>query len=103
MRTCRDIVALVMAVTPVYWGGDLESVPQLGLLFNNDCSFLAHHVGAVHMRWRLHLVERGRDVASPAAADDDEEFGGGLVDLVAALQKLGQKYFAFTVVRILSC
>jgi hypothetical protein len=43
-RAARDVLLLYRAIVPVQRQHQLESVPQLAMVFHNDCLFIAHHM-----------------------------------------------------------
>jgi hypothetical protein len=83
LATIRDVVTLVMAVTPVFRAVELGSVLHLAALFWNDCLYLAHHLARLHTFLKLYDAKHM-----------------GWIDLVAPLKALGGKYFVLQIATI---
>ncbi len=61
-------------------GANLVNIPQLGLLFHNDCMYLAHHLMTLAHRYKPKLPDPLNKKAS-------------FVDLAQDLRKLGLDYY----------
>ncbi|TPX72350.1 hypothetical protein SpCBS45565_g00434 [Spizellomyces sp. 'palustris'] len=74
----RDMFDLFRAMVPVYDGSKLDTIPQLSMVFYNDCMYLAHECMTLGWRYR-------------------EMLGGGseitFIDMVAPFRSLGDKYY----------
>jgi hypothetical protein len=84
--TARDIFEMYRAVVPVHHGDKLENVPTLGMLFHNDCMYMAHVLLTLGHTQRAKLPEDVRPLVS-------------FVDMVIPLRKLAEHYYFIQMVR----
>lgn len=68
-------------------GANLVNIPQLGLLFHNDCMYLAHHLLILAHRYKPKLPDPLNKKAS-------------FVDLAQDLRKLGLDYYYIQMVQM---
>jgi hypothetical protein len=88
VQTARDVFELYRAVVPVHHGGKFENVPMLGMLFHNDCMFIAHNLLTLGHSQKFRLPEGVREKVS-------------FVDMVVPFRQLAEKYFFIQVVRFM--
>lgn len=76
----RDIFDLFRALMPVCHGADLATVPQVAVVFHNDCFYIAHHL--------LSMGHQFRD-----SLPDDMVKASTFIDMVPAFRELGERHF----------
>ena len=54
-QCARDCLDLFIAIIPVRFGSVIETVPRMGAVFYNDCSYLAHNCTLLSFRYRREL------------------------------------------------
>ncbi|KAI9095828.1 Centromere/kinetochore Zw10-domain-containing protein [Phlyctochytrium arcticum] len=59
LMAVRDIFDLYRAIHPYFNAAKLESVPQLAMVFHNDCMYFAHELSAMGWRYSALLGLRG--------------------------------------------
>eukprot|EP00911_Craspedida_sp_UC1_P001656 UC1_evm1s1254 len=75
----RDVFDLFRALTPVCHKEGLATVPQMAMVFHNDCFYLAHHALSLGHQFRDSLPD---DIAKAAT----------FIDMVPALRQLGEEH-----------
>jgi hypothetical protein len=55
-RAARDALQLYRAIVPVQRQHQLESVPQLAMVFHNDCLYIAHHMRMLGLQVRVEMA-----------------------------------------------
>ncbi|GAQ88119.1 centromere/kinetochore protein zw10 [Klebsormidium nitens] len=65
-RTARDVLQLYRAIVPVQRQHQLESVPQLAMVFHNDCLYIAHHALMLGIQYKNALPPSLRDLSTLA-------------------------------------
>lgn len=88
----RDSVHLYQAISPVYRGGELESILHLSFMFYNDCTFISKHLTALHAHMKMEELRSAPSHPSTQSADSAAA-PLMLVDLAAPMSDLGSKYF----------
>eukprot|EP01135_Chromosphaera_perkinsii_P010997 Nk52_evm31s2309 gene=Nk52_evmTU31s2309 len=76
-HTCRDIFTMFRAIVPAYHSESLANVPQLSVLFHNDCMYIAHNLLTLGYSYRAFL---------PAPLNEAASF----IDMVMPFRKLGE-------------
>ncbi|KJE88618.1 centromere/kinetochore protein zw10 [Capsaspora owczarzaki ATCC 30864] len=76
----RDMFDLYRAVVPVHHGATFERVPMLGMLFHNDCMFIAHHLITLGIQFKSRLPPPMNATAT-------------FVDMVVPFRQLGERFF----------
>jgi centromere/kinetochore protein ZW10 len=76
----RDMFDMFRSLSMGCQGANLVNIPQLGLLFHNDCMYLAHHLLILSHRYKPKLPDPLNKKAS-------------FVDLAQDLRKLGLDYY----------
>lgn len=82
----RDMFDMFRSLSMGCQGANLVNIPQLGLLFHNDCMYLAHHLFVLAHRYKPKLPDPLNKKAS-------------FVDLALDLRKLGLDYYYIQMVR----
>lgn len=82
-QSARDCLDLFIAIIPVKFGEVIDTVPRMGAVFYNDCSYIAHNCTLITFRYR-------RDMAGSAILKENI----GFVDFIPRLRSLGQKCLA---------
>lgn len=83
----RNLVELFFAIVPIYYATKLQTVPQLSVIFHNDCMFLAHHLLLLSNIHSTSLITR--------------EFVAVFVDLIPKLRNCGVQSFTKQMVKII--
>jgi hypothetical protein len=65
LETVKDIFDLYRSIIPSYEQSKIAHIPQLSMLFHNDCQYMAHRITLMSARYRIQLSQLKEDVLEP--------------------------------------
>ena len=80
-QTARDCIELFMAVVPIRFSEVIDTIPRMGAVFFNDCSYIAHNCTLVTHSFR-HNISKANVLLSESA---------GFIDFIPRLRALGEQ------------
>ena len=80
-QTARDCIELFMAVVPIRFSEVIDTIPRMGAVFFNDCSYIAHNCTLVTHSFR-HDISKANNLLTESA---------GFIDFIPRLRALGEQ------------